>query len=376
MKIAYLALAVKRCDNNAGFTHPFNISRALSQQADVSLCISGRSPGVVRENCPRMVELSFPSTDSRTFSPLKIGESFRLMQRELSGTDVVHERLRYNPIDLLFVRDRKYVLEINDLTSLHTTSTWRSLKEKILSSKSRKCLAIITQTETLRNHIRNLTEKPVFIVPNGVDTGAFCPEAGDRFRKQYGIGEDEIVVTYVGSFRQWHGIPTILDTAEYILSQRRNITFILVGNGPLFDYAQRKAAGLRNVILTGSVAMDDIPRYVAGSDICVAPFSGENFGPIDRYGFWWCPVKLFEYLACGKPVVSSDYREVRKIVKDAALLSTPQDTRGFSKHILTLADTKQLREELGLRARSLSTENNSWDQRSELLLSVYDTLRG
>ena len=54
-----------------------------------------------------------------------------------------------------------------------------------------------------------------------------------------------------------------------------------------------------------------MPKYLVASDILIAPFNTERFKLIEKYGFWWCPVKLFEYLAMGKPILTYEYPEVK-----------------------------------------------------------------
>lgn len=374
MKIAYLALAAKRHDNHAGFTHPYHISRVLSGFADVTLFISGPAPNVLRGERPRIVELTLPSSVSTSLDPIDYMRSAKLAMNEMAGAELVHERFRYNPLDLIFAVNRKYVLELNDLAGYNSGGTWGSMRREVFLQKLSRCDAVVTQTQTLREHIRELTDRPVFVVPNGVDTEMFSPSQTDHVRDRYGIGEDEILVTYVGSFRPWHGISIIAEAAGRVSELRRRVRFMLIGNGPLSRYARNVARKAKNLIITGDIPMEKVPGFISSSDICIAPFSSEFYRPIRELGFWWCPVKLFEYMSCGKPIVSVDFPEVKKIVRDTALLSPPGDHSGFSRNIVRLIDDDELREELGNEARRLALSEHSWNQRSELLLSIYDSL--
>jgi glycosyltransferase involved in cell wall biosynthesis len=375
MNVTYLALGSRRDDNNAGFTHPFSVSRALSRRIGVSLLISGDVPGVMREHDPRIVELTLPASTRRFPNPVHVAKSALLARREAKGCRIVHERFRYNPVELAFPgRDGGYVLEINDVAGIGLRGPLGSLRRSILRRKLSRCDAVVTQTETLRRYLERMTDRPVHVVQNGVDTELFTPVRATSFRPEFGIGEEESVVLYVGSFRPWHGMSMIIEAARSLAGPGRGVRFVLVGTGPHYERSVRLAAGIGGVVFAGSVSPDRVPSFIAGADVCVAPFSSGDFGPIEDHGFWWCPVKLYEYMSCGKPVVTVDYPEVRGIVGDAALLAPPDDPGQFVKNIDTLLRDASLRRELGTAGRERCVRDHSWDLRAEALHEVYRSI--
>lgn len=374
MDITYLALGSRRDDNHAGFTHPFYMSRALSSEAGVTLVLSGDSPSVSRETNPRIVELSLPSSSDRFPNPVKALESIFLARRETRDSRIVHERFRYNPIELALSGQDRYVLEINDIAGVGLSGPLERIRKYILRQKLSRCDAVITQTHTLKHHLEPLTEKPVHVVANGVDTELFTPYGGSTLRSDLGIGEDDMVVLYIGSFRPWHGLSLTLETARRFERERRKITFVLVGDGPYFERSVRSASDIESVIFTGSISPDRVPSFIAGADVCIAPFSNRDFGPIRDHGFWWCPVKLFEYMSCGKPVITMDYPEVRAIVGEAALLSEPDDLEAFTENLDTLINDASLRQTLGEAGRKRCIRNHKWSARAGELHAIYRTL--
>jgi glycosyltransferase involved in cell wall biosynthesis len=373
MKIAYLALAVYGHEKHAGYTHPFHLSRALSIHADVSLFFSGTAHGIKTIDGLKIVELCLPTSDSLCINPIELIRSSRLASSELHYADVIHERFRFNPLDLLLVKNRKYILEFNDILVTRPKGYLGIMRKHVLSRKLDRCDAIVTQTETLRDLISRISRKPVFVVPNGVDTSFFSPRTGGSVRRRYGISEDDILVAYTGSFRPWHGLEIITRSAEAIRRYRKNVKFILVGESGTDRTTNIHGHG-SNVLFTGTVSVETVPEILASSDICVAPFSSTHFDPINELGFWWCPMKLFEYMSCGKPTVATDYAEVKKIVGNSALLFSPNDTEDFIDKLTTLIDDEHLRKELGKRARTLAVKNHTWKQRADELLNVYNAV--
>ncbi len=374
MKITYLALGSRRDDNNAGFTHPYYVSRALSRRVDVTLLLSGDTPGVSRHRHPRIVELTLPSSSNRFPHPEKLARSALLARRETRGSRIVHERFRYNPVELVLSGRNRYVLEINDVAGTGLRGPLESIRRSILGRKLSQCDAVVTQTVTLRKHLESLTDRPVLVVPNGVDPDIFRPDRNTSIRPDLGIGEDDTVVLYVGSFRPWHGLSMISETARRLGGRENGVVFLLVGHGPHYDRSVRAAEGIESVVFTGSVGPERVPSFIAGADVCVAPFSSSDFGQIHEHGFWWCPVKLFEYMSSGKPVVSMDYPEIRTIVGDAALLAPPDDTGAFVKSIETLLADRDLRQKLGRAGRERCLRDHTWDSRARALHEVYRSL--
>jgi glycosyltransferase involved in cell wall biosynthesis len=125
------------------------------------------------------------------------------------------------------------------------------------------------------------------------------------------------------------------------------------------------------MLFLGAVPYEDVPKYLLMSDILIAPFDTSNFPYLEKSGFWWCPVKLFEYLAAGKPIVSFDFEEVKNIVGDAALLAKPGNLNQFNEYLDSLIKDESLREKLGSKGKEIA-EQCSWQKRAEETVKVYE----
>ena len=365
IKIAYLAFSEEYGAEHAGFTHSFNVVTALSR---LNLQVISFFRSKTNLNFPNIYGVCFPSLKNffKT-NPLFYIKSYFMVRKNLQYVDLIHERFHVNPIELLFIRDKPYILEINDPAMvLHNNFFYKFL----INLKLKKCDAIITQTYTLKNILSRYTNKPIYVVANGVDINEFKPNIKNNIRKKYGLKNSDIVVIFVGAFMQWHGVMDIVKLAKIF----SNVKFILVGNGPEFDSLNNYSKGLQNIILTGSQPRENIPKFLAAADIAIAPFNTSKFTKLERYGFWWCPIKLFEYMESGKPIVSYNYTEINNIVKGGAFLAQPGNFKEFAEKLNLLVLNRKLRKKLGYNSRKI-VSGYSWDSRAKEIHNIYLSLK-
>lgn len=384
--IAYFAFDQFIPSEHAGFVHTISIVKALREIGN-SVVLYGIPSGLDLYNI-------FKWKDSYNTIPINYTRfvvSFKLKYRLFSwlsrishhkvlsiikeqNPDIIHERFHVpNPYSIKICEKLRIpkVLEVN---SLYIEEGVYSGKAKEIAVEQRKklfeqCKAIITQTETLKNMIKDLTDKTIYVVPNGVDTEKFSPEVYcEDIKRKLGI-DDEVIVTFVGSFRKWHGIDQIPKIAKRF--EGKKVKFLLIGSGELFEHVKKIKTD--NMILLGAKSHDDIPKYLALSDILIAPFNDEYFR---CSGFWWNPVKLFEYMAAGKPIVSYNYEEVRKIVRGAGLLAKPGDLDDFIKKLEYLVEDECLRKELGRKGREIAVREYDWRIRAKQTVKVYKEVLG
>jgi glycosyltransferase involved in cell wall biosynthesis len=138
------------------------------------------------------------------------------------------------------------------------------------------------------------------------------------------------------------------------------VVAVMIGAGPEANHVRAEAAGLDSVVLTGPVTHDRMPACLASADIGVAPFDVAAH-PQLRLGFYWSPLKVFEYMAAGLPVVAPDIDRLRQIVRHEreGLLYDASVPDGLANAIETLRD-RNLRCALGSAARSRAESEFSW----------------
>ena len=152
-----------------------------------------------------------------------------------------------------------------------------------------------------------------------------------------------------------------------------DITFLLTGGEPS-DVArlqsQADARQLDNVILTGFIPNADLPLYQAACDVLLMPYqrhvAASSGGDIAPY---LSPMKLFEYLACGRSILSSDLPVLREVLNPAnAVLLNPEDIGDWAAALRTLQNDPQRRENLGEQARR-DASLYTWEARATTILA-------
>jgi glycosyltransferase involved in cell wall biosynthesis len=174
---------------------------------------------------------------------------------------------------------------------------------------------------------------------------------------------DETVAVFAGAFRQWHGAIHLVEAIRKLRARgRRDVTAVLIGQGPELPTVRQAAAGVEGIVFTGAVSHDQMPAYLAACDIGVAPFDVQAHAPL-ALGFYWSPLKIFEYMATGLAVVAPDIPRLRSIVTDGreGILYDANDPDGLARGLDRLAGNAPERNALGAAARDRVIREFGWD---------------
>jgi glycosyltransferase involved in cell wall biosynthesis len=248
-----------------------------------------------------------------------------------------------------------------------STRYWRLpfLLETIEAYNLRRADACITVSNKLAEyfHQRGLANGGMHVVSNGADLSKFNPEiSGAEVRAKYGLG-NAVVIGFIGSFHFWHGIENLISLIQAASAQEAKVTFLLVGEGgPMQPLLQKFVAehGLQEkVLLTGHVVHDEVGRYIAAMDVVLAPYPPLEF-------FYYSPVKIYEYMACGKPVLSSRLGQIAEIIRDGenGLLAAPGDHAEYARKLARLIEDRELRQRVGREAYQTIAAQHTWEHKA------------
>lgn len=192
---------------------------------------------------------------------------------------------------------------------------------------------------------RGAPRERVAVIPNGVDAGAFDPDArGEPFRREVGALAEDVLVVYAGA----HGVPNDLDAAVR-LRNAAGVRFTLVGDGRDRGRLQERARSLAlpNLVLAGAVPKERMPEVLAAADVCIAVLR-----PLPMFTTTY-PNKVFDYMASGRPVVLAIDDVIRRVVEEAGagMFVPPGDADAMAGAVLRYARDPALRERHGRAGR-------------------------
>ncbi len=216
------------------------------------------------------------------------------------------------------------------------------------------CDLVTTSSATLQEQVI----PSATLIPNGVCMDEIAAVNGNGLHSQYGGP----IVGYLGAFEYFMNMDLVIEIARRL----PDATFLLVGGGRDLERVRERvrAEGLGNVVLPGPVAHPAGLNYISGMDLCLIPFKP---GPVSDSA---CPLKLFEYAALRKPIVSTTTAELQRIAGDYILFAdTADEFAGVIREILNAPHTYQ---QLQHRGFDRVREGYSWDVIAERFLSAIE----
>lgn len=197
--------------------------------------------------------------------------------------------------------------------------------------------------------------------PCPVDTSMFrISTSREEARRILGVPEDRTIILYCGQVILWKGVDILLEAPAFLAPHE--FIYIIIGGDDISigEFKNKhKAVNPRNVILVEGKTHKDIPLWLRAADVLVLPNTARDY--TSKYDT--SPVKLFEYMASGRPIVSSDLPSIRNIVDETMVWffepDNPQSLAGMIHS--AIADSSKSREK-SMRAQA-EAEKYTWHRR-------------
>ncbi len=267
------------------------------------------------------------------------------------------------------------VLEVHDRPT-GKFGPW--LLKQFVNHKTPKRLAIITRAleHVLQKEFQlSGRQEEVVITPNGVDLERFEQlPAPPIARKQLGL-PDKTTAVYSGHFYAGRGIDVLFELAKAI----PQVQFVWVGGNP--DSVAEwqgiiRAAGIQNVILTGFIENTQLPIYQAAAEFLLMPYGKSIAGSSGGNSADICsPMKMFEYLATGRIILTSDLPVLHEVLnEDNAVFCPPEDPSIWIKEMKSLLEDPLRMADLSQRARQDAVQF-TWRSRTETVFKTFRLIK-
>ncbi len=300
------------------------------------------------------------------------------------GFDVIHA---HNPPDTLFavalpykLLGKKFVFDHHDLCPELYSSRMGNPNKAIYRSLmfvercSLKLADIVIATNESYKRIAmqrgGRRAESIFVVRNGPNARKMTIAPPSTRLRAMG----KVVLCYIGCLNPQDGVDYLLRALHHLLVELRRTDFycVVMGSGDSLEElrALRVSLGLEDYLeLPGFVSEEELVANLSAADICVDP---DPSSPLNDQSTW---IKIMEYMAYGKPIVSFDLKETRVSAQDAAVYVPPNDTAAFARAIVQLMDDPARRQRMGQFGRHRVEKELQWSVVRQNLIAAYRTFQ-
>ena len=356
---------------------------------EVTLLAARRGPA----SCPLPAEIIKINTEiEQPMTLLEGADKARMRERHaMANSEAIEAALaelhQRKPIDMIYERyclfstagtraARRHgiplALEVNSplrleqqryRTLIHDTEA-RAVEHEVFGHAD----AVFAVSAEVRDYTisRGARNSHAYILPNGVDCERFSPEVPPE---PFAEASKDFVVGFVGSLKPWHGIESLMQAFRAMALDDAGCHLMIVGDGPLRSWIEGYACGAgieHRVTITGWAEYDRLPALLTAMDVAVAPYPALE-------DFYFSPLKLYEYMAAGLPVIASDIGQISTVIQHRSngYLVPPGDVDRLVTALQHLRSEASLRRDLGQRARHCAGQRTWQDNARQVIETLW-----
>ena len=269
-----------------------------------------------------------------------------------------------------------YVLFVNGVAGEELTGLWgwkpiRNLIQGSLRVSVRRAQAVVSVCREIPLWMQRewgIAADRCHVIRNGVDPSVCVPHQKEEACHRLGLDRNGLYIGFVGGFFPWHGLDTLVDAMTIVCRECPAAKLLLVGDGhtrPALQAMVRQRGLEEAVSFVGRVRFDEVPWWIGASDVCVVLHRPVRFYPGDS-------MKLWEYLACARPVVATTGEGYGDTVErlGAGLSVKEEDPAGLAEVMLRLLRDPASARKMGQAGRVAVVHSHTWDARAMELEQV------
>jgi glycosyltransferase involved in cell wall biosynthesis len=269
-----------------------------------------------------------------------------------------------------------YVLFVNGVAEEELTGLWgwkpiRNLIQGSLRVSGRRAQAVVSVCREIPLWMQRewgIAADHCHVIRNGVDPSVCVPRQKEEACHRLGLDRNGLYIGFVGGFFPWHGLDTLVEAMTIVRRECPAVKLLLVGDGHTRPALQAMVSerGLEEAVsFVGRVPFDEVPWWIGASDVCVVLHRSVRFYPGDS-------MKLWEYLACARPVVATVGEGYGDTVErlGAGLSVKEEDPAGLAAVVLRVLQDPALGRKMGQAGRVAVVHSHTWDARAMELEQV------
>lgn len=299
---------------------------------------------------PRSAEGPFPAA----VQPLEALDLL-VAAESLAAGSVVYERYSLGHRGGLELARRlgvPFVLEVNaplvDEARAHRPDTVRSEHIAIEAELLAEADLVITVSSALTTWAEAGRVGPTITLANGFEPAWFsAPARPERATAP---------LVFIGHPKPWHGADRLVDLLVDLAQLGLRPDLLIIGGGPGADAlratAQREGVGSQ-LTITGALPPKEASALLSTGSVGLAPYRRQE-------PFYFCPLKVIDYLAAGLPIVASELGDIPELVGDAGVLVDPDDAKQLTAAVARLLDRPEQRASMGEAGRRRAMATRTW----------------
>ena len=243
---------------------------------------------------------------------------------------------------------------------------------------SRYLQLVVVLTSFIRERFIQIGFSPekVVVLPDGMDLSLFEDlPTKEECRQALGLPLDRFIIGYIGRFRTMEmekGIPELVEAMKYLPVVNGKEPLLLCVGGPMdavpsyLELARRLGVPKRRFQFVDRVPNTEVPCWIRACDVVTIPWPWTEFS-----AYFTSPLKLFEYMAAGVPIVATDLPSIREVLRhgENAWLVPPGDPKALAEGIRYLLENPELSQKLAKQARE-DVKQYTWKSRASKILSL------